>query len=169
MFHRRNTYKRHTWKLFLIENIDITTTMSQVNSRFQSRAASASPQPEMQQERPGRSQSRGPEIEEPRSRSPSVASSDGESPAPGNRNPKRRTKQNRRQRNDSRALANRHQDDTVASKSNDAVNRADNRGEVQKGGNSDDSNPLKLRLDLNLDAEIELKAKVHGDVTLSLL
>lgn len=29
--------------------------------------------------------------------------------------------------------------------------------------------PLKLRLDLNLDAEVTLKAKIHGDITLSLL
>jgi hypothetical protein len=29
--------------------------------------------------------------------------------------------------------------------------------------------PLKLRLDLNLDADIRLTAKIHGDVTLSLL
>ena len=28
---------------------------------------------------------------------------------------------------------------------------------------------LQLRLDLNLDVWVELKAKVHGDVTLSLL
>ncbi|KAF8916502.1 hypothetical protein CPB85DRAFT_1432180 [Mucidula mucida] len=28
---------------------------------------------------------------------------------------------------------------------------------------------LKLRLDLNLDVEVTIKAKVHGDVTLSLL
>ncbi|KAF7782873.1 hypothetical protein Agabi119p4_2249 [Agaricus bisporus var. burnettii] len=35
------------------------------------------------------------------------------------------------------------------------------------GGGSD--KPLKLRLDLNLDADIRLTAKVHGDITLSLL
>ncbi|KAI9498883.1 hypothetical protein BDB00DRAFT_866951 [Zychaea mexicana] len=34
---------------------------------------------------------------------------------------------------------------------------------------SDYDDALKLRLDLNLDAEITLKAKLHGDVTLSLL
>jgi len=28
---------------------------------------------------------------------------------------------------------------------------------------------LKLRLDINLDVAVELRAKVHGDVTLSLL
>ncbi|KAF9447320.1 hypothetical protein P691DRAFT_782565 [Macrolepiota fuliginosa MF-IS2] len=36
------------------------------------------------------------------------------------------------------------------------------------GGGSGDK-PLKLRLDLNLDADIRLTAKVHGDITLSLL
>ena len=41
--------------------------------------------------------------------------------------------------------------------------------EVEGGGGKDDSKPLKLRLDLNLDVAVELKAKVHGDVTLSLL
>jgi len=35
------------------------------------------------------------------------------------------------------------------------------------GGGKDDT--LKLRLDLNLDVAVELRAKVHGDVTLSLL
>jgi len=30
-------------------------------------------------------------------------------------------------------------------------------------------NPLKLRLDLNLEVEIQLTAKIHGDLTLSLL
>jgi len=29
--------------------------------------------------------------------------------------------------------------------------------------------PLKLRLDLNLDVAVELKARVHGDLTISLL
>ncbi|TRM65193.1 hypothetical protein BD626DRAFT_487973 [Schizophyllum amplum] len=37
----------------------------------------------------------------------------------------------------------------------------------EEGGGGDDT--LKLRLDLNLDVWVELKAKVHGDVTLSLL
>jgi hypothetical protein len=38
---------------------------------------------------------------------------------------------------------------------------------VPSGGGSD--KPLKLRLDLNLDADIRLTAKIHGDITLSLL
>jgi len=29
--------------------------------------------------------------------------------------------------------------------------------------------PMRLRLDLNLDVEVELKARIHGDLTLSLL
>ena len=43
--------------------------------------------------------------------------------------------------------------------------------EVVRGGQQkeDKKDTLKLRLDLNLDVAVELKAKVHGDVTLSLL
>ncbi|KAG1220503.1 hypothetical protein G6F68_021183 [Rhizopus microsporus] len=37
------------------------------------------------------------------------------------------------------------------------------------GGNQQSDHPLSLRLDLNLDVEITLKARVHGDVTLALL
>ncbi|KAL0066909.1 hypothetical protein AAF712_006104 [Marasmius tenuissimus] len=40
-------------------------------------------------------------------------------------------------------------------------------GDDEGGGSGD--KPLKLRLDLNLDVVVELKAKVHGDLTLSLL
>jgi len=42
----------------------------------------------------------------------------------------------------------------------------------QQGGNEgggEKKDTLRLRLDLNLDAELTLKAKVHGDVTLALL
>ena len=46
-------------------------------------------------------------------------------------------------------------------------------GLLQKGGQVDGGGQkkeaLKLRLDLNLDIEVTIKAKVHGDVTLSLL
>ncbi|KAK4514377.1 uncharacterized protein ATC70_001970 [Mucor velutinosus] len=37
------------------------------------------------------------------------------------------------------------------------------------GGGKDGQQPLSLRLDLNLEVEITLKARVHGDVTLALL
>lgn len=39
------------------------------------------------------------------------------------------------------------------------------------GGGSDmmDQDGLKLRIELNLDIEIELKASIHGDITLALL
>jgi hypothetical protein len=41
------------------------------------------------------------------------------------------------------------------------------------GGGGDDEpggdTPIKLRLDLNLDIEITIKASIHGDLTLSLL
>lgn len=39
----------------------------------------------------------------------------------------------------------------------------------QQGNSGSNSKMPKLRLDLNLDAEVHLKAKVKGDVTLSLL
>ncbi|KAI8080233.1 uncharacterized protein B0P05DRAFT_540492 [Gilbertella persicaria] len=39
----------------------------------------------------------------------------------------------------------------------------------QGGGGKGGQQPLSLRLDLNLDVEITLKARVHGDVTLALL
>ncbi|THU82634.1 hypothetical protein K435DRAFT_872116 [Dendrothele bispora CBS 962.96] len=47
-------------------------------------------------------------------------------------------------------------------------------GAVAGGGDEDGDDdmgdkPLKLRLDLNLDVAVELKARVHGDLTLSLL
>jgi len=44
----------------------------------------------------------------------------------------------------------------------------DTAGAVAGSGGGGDK-PLKLRLDLNLDADIRLTAKVHGDTTLSLL
>ncbi|TRM65195.1 hypothetical protein BD626DRAFT_487978 [Schizophyllum amplum] len=37
----------------------------------------------------------------------------------------------------------------------------------QEDGGGDEA--LKLKLEINLDVWVELKAKVHGDVTLSLL
>ncbi|KAH7877059.1 uncharacterized protein C8R40DRAFT_1168985 [Lentinula edodes] len=37
------------------------------------------------------------------------------------------------------------------------------------GGGGGGDKPLKLRLDLNLDVAVEIKARVHGDLTLSLL
>ncbi|CEP19822.1 hypothetical protein [Parasitella parasitica] len=39
----------------------------------------------------------------------------------------------------------------------------------QQNGGSNGQQPLSLRLDLNLEVEITLKARVHGDVTLALL
>ncbi|KAG2194859.1 hypothetical protein INT46_004282 [Mucor plumbeus] len=39
----------------------------------------------------------------------------------------------------------------------------------QGGGGGGGQQPLSLRLDLNLEVEITLKARVHGDVTLALL
>ncbi|KAL2177020.1 uncharacterized protein P884DRAFT_201126 [Thermothelomyces heterothallicus CBS 202.75] len=45
-------------------------------------------------------------------------------------------------------------------------NVAGNAVQKQDGGKSD---TLRLRLDLNLDVEITLKAKIHGDLELALL
>ena len=39
----------------------------------------------------------------------------------------------------------------------------------QQQGGGGGQQPLSLRLDLNLEVEITLKARVHGDVTLALL
>lgn len=41
-------------------------------------------------------------------------------------------------------------------------------GEDEEGGEGGDK-PSKLQLDLNLDVAVEIKAWVHGDLTLSLL
>lgn len=47
-------------------------------------------------------------------------------------------------------------------------------GQVTGGGGGDKkegggNKPVSLRLDLNLEAEVVLKASLHGDLTLSLL
>jgi len=39
----------------------------------------------------------------------------------------------------------------------------------KKGGGDKKSDTLRLRLDLNLDVEITLKARIHGDLELALL
>ncbi|KAJ3752210.1 hypothetical protein EV360DRAFT_55648 [Lentinula raphanica] len=41
--------------------------------------------------------------------------------------------------------------------------------EVNNDDEGGGDEPLKLRLDLNLDVAVEVKARVHGDLTLSLL
>ena len=40
---------------------------------------------------------------------------------------------------------------------------------MQQQGKDGGKNPLKLRLDLNLEVEVTLKARIHGDLTLALL
>ncbi|PBK93158.1 hypothetical protein ARMGADRAFT_150189 [Armillaria gallica] len=51
------------------------------------------------------------------------------------------------------------------------VNQLDQtaRGVANVDGGGGRKDTLKLRLDLNIDVEITIKAKVHGDVSLSLL
>lgn len=56
--------------------------------------------------------------------------------------------------------------DAVGNTANQVTNATQNVANNAGGG---DDKPLKLRLDLNFDVEIELKARVHGDVTLALL
>ncbi|KAL4806847.1 hypothetical protein BDV18DRAFT_120457 [Aspergillus unguis] len=46
---------------------------------------------------------------------------------------------------------------------NGAINRAEEKKSI------DDQDGLKLKLDVNLDIEVELKARIHGDLTLALL
>ena len=50
-------------------------------------------------------------------------------------------------------------------------NQALQTGKGDKGGDSKmmEQDGLKLRLELNLDVEIELKASIRGDLTLALL
>ena len=63
--------------------------------------------------------------------------------------------------------------DTGKELANTATGAVDSVAKGVTGGGGDDeeggNKPLKLRLDLNLDVTVELKAKVHGDLTLSLL
>ncbi|KAL4971603.1 hypothetical protein BDW66DRAFT_145782 [Aspergillus desertorum] len=48
-----------------------------------------------------------------------------------------------------------------------------NNGNISRAPDSkktiDDQDGLKLKLDVNLDIEVELKARIHGDLTLALL
>ncbi|KIM71394.1 hypothetical protein PILCRDRAFT_93882 [Piloderma croceum F 1598] len=48
-----------------------------------------------------------------------------------------------------------------------AVTKTATSGQV--AGNNDENGAISLRLDLNLDVYVKLKAKVHGDITLQLL
>ncbi|KAJ3996064.1 hypothetical protein F5050DRAFT_179505 [Lentinula boryana] len=68
-------------------------------------------------------------------------------------------------------------EDTGRQITNTAQNAVGQAGQVAGGekkqnddeGGGGGDKPLKLRLDLNLDVAVELKARVHGDLTLSLL
>lgn len=50
-----------------------------------------------------------------------------------------------------------------------ALGGATGGGEKSGGGGGGGKDTLSLRLDLNLEVEITIKAKIHGDLTLSLL
>lgn len=153
-----------------------TTTMSQPGSRAPSREPSKSRHtddaPQHQSHR-GRSRSRRTH------RSPSVNSTisdDNDSPSSASQppNPNHHRKRRNKKRNPALPVVD-EIDDTgrqVANTAQNAVSTVgDTAGAVVGGGSSEKGSdkPLKLRLDLNLDADIRLTAKVHGDVTLSLL
>jgi small subunit ribosomal protein S8e len=49
------------------------------------------------------------------------------------------------------------------------LRRTEGNANKELQGEQKEDNGLKLRLDLNLDIEVELKASIHGDLTLALL
>jgi hypothetical protein len=59
----------------------------------------------------------------------------------------------------------------VAEKARAALTKLRERPSAGQGGSeeSEEDKILKLRLDLNLDVYVKLKAKIHGDLTLQLL
>jgi len=137
--------------------------MSQPNSRAASQAPSdhedVGPpnEPTRRQSRNRRRRSRAP-------RSPSIASEEDERPL-------RRSKKNK---GGLPAV------DEVESTTRGVTNTAggvlskvgNTTGQVTGGGEKEGTGsdkPLKLRLDVNLDIEITLEARVHGDLTLALL
>ncbi|XP_006457612.1 hypothetical protein AGABI2DRAFT_181760 [Agaricus bisporus var. bisporus H97] len=125
-------------------------------------------QPQPQRKASGRGRSRS------NRRSPSVStvSDDGPEEIPANED-KRRKRKNKKRQNplpavDEAESTGREVAETgggAVQKSGDSGGAAAQEDKPSGGGDK----PLKLRLDLNLDADIRLTAKVHGDVTLSLL
>ncbi|KAK7456457.1 hypothetical protein VKT23_010706 [Stygiomarasmius scandens] len=144
-----------------------------------SRSPSSGPPPARQQQQ--RQQSRGNSRARTRNRSasatPSEMSEDA-GPSRGQRGQRRRGQGGGRQSSDydnlvrGGQLAQRRRVSALAGPDNQNP-PAQNPPAQQPGGGGDDEDmgdkPLKLRLDLNLDVAVELKAKVHGDLTLSLL
>ncbi|KAL4989556.1 hypothetical protein BDW68DRAFT_156579 [Aspergillus falconensis] len=63
----------------------------------------------------------------------------------------------------------------ISSRDQGGVNMSQkiNNGNISRAPDSkktiDDQDGLKLKLDVNLDIEVELKARIHGDLTLALL
>lgn len=138
-------------------------SQSQSQSQSPSREPSPEPQPQRQKSRRrGRSCSR---------RSLSVASAISDSGAEEihPKDDRRRRRRNKKRQSGLPVV------DEVEATGREVVNAAggavqtvgDTVGQVASSAGGD--KPLKLRLDLNLDADIRLTAKVHGDVTLSLL
>ncbi|CEG71635.1 hypothetical protein RMATCC62417_07338 [Rhizopus microsporus] len=92
------------------------------------------------------------------------------SPSPQKKSSKDKKKPGKRKKRSSKkddALGLVKGDDTLGSVA-DTVDGVLGGGQQQSGKKGSD-HPLSLRLDLNLDVEITLKARVHGDVTLALL
>ncbi|KAG2208249.1 hypothetical protein INT47_006104 [Mucor saturninus] len=61
-----------------------------------------------------------------------------------------------------------HKDEDALLQEQQALQQQQQQQETQSSSGSNSKMP-SLRLDLNLEAEIYIKAKVHGDVTLALL
>ena len=136
--------------------------MAPKGSRPESQAPSR--EPSQDSRLPQRQPSRGRSLTR---RSPSIASTISDN---GSEEPHRRKRRNKKRYGGLPAVD--EVEDTgkeIANTAKGVVNTVgDTAGAVVGGGGGGDK-PLKLRLDLNLDADTRLTAKVHGDITLSLL
>jgi len=144
----------------------------------ESRSPSRAPEdrePEPQREQGG---SRPPSRSNPRGRSrssrpvsrswsqgPSEASADEDSPT--RRTPRRR-KNRKGQQGSGLPAVDEVQDTTQQVTKGTAGNVLQGGGGEEKK-DDEDGRQISLRLDLNLDVQLELRAKVHGDLTLALL
>jgi len=107
------------------------------------------------------------------------AGTGNESPAPRVNNRRRRTKQKQlddvdENGDDDNALTGNPLGSNPLQKANPAAKiggLAGVTGKKEEGGSEDGEkkDALKLRLDINLEVDIRITARVHGDVTLSLL
>ncbi|KAJ3844573.1 hypothetical protein F5878DRAFT_720563 [Lentinula raphanica] len=136
----------------------------------QSRSPSSGPPPARQQQR-SQSRRRG------RSRNARSLSASGEDSDASSASSLARRRRQRGGRKGGGLPGVEEVEDTGNQVANTARNTIGQVGQVAGGGKKQDDDdeggsgdkPLKLRLDLNLDVAVELKARVHGDLTLSLL